>query len=251
MKKWIKTKEVIMGLLLVMVIQSCVSPKEITYFQSKSDKLETQTPNQNYECKIQPGDILSIYVSSLNPEANNFFSFQLEKSTGHSPNYNVNNKGTIDIPLIGEVKVSGLTISSASDTIRGKLEKYLEAPSVMIKYENFRITVLGEVGKPGLYVFPNEKVSILEAIGMAGDLTINAKRKNVLLIREKDGVREFTRIDLTTTSIFNSPYYFLQSNDVIYVEPGYGKVGASDNFYRIMPIVMSTLTVLSVILIRF
>lgn len=250
MKKWIRKSCLIISVITV-IFQSCVSPKEITYFQSNTEKADSTVITQKFECKIQPGDLLSIYVSSLNPEADNFFAFQFEKTTGRAPNYHVGNSGTIEMPILGEVNVSGLTISEASSAIKTKLQKYLESPSVLVRYENFRITLLGEVAKPGLYIFPNEKVTLLEAIGMAGDLTINAKRKNLLLIREKDGTREFTRIDLTTTALFDSPFYYLQPNDVIYIEPSYGKVGASDNFYRVMPIILSTLTVLSVILVRF
>jgi polysaccharide export outer membrane protein len=122
---------------------------------------------------------------------------------------------------------------------------------VRIYFENFRFTLLGEVARPGVYTVTNEKISITEAIGMAGDLTIYGDRKNILLIREENGQKQFVNIDITGREFFQSPYYYLHSNDVLYVEPVKARIAQSDNFYRVAPLVMSTITLGAVILLRF
>jgi polysaccharide export outer membrane protein len=122
---------------------------------------------------------------------------------------------------------------------------------VRVIFDNFKITVLGEVQKPGVYSVRNERLTLPEALGLAGDMTIYGNRKNVLLIREENKKRNFIRIDLTNRDFFDSPHYFLNPNDIIYVEPTKGKTAISDNFYRIAPIVISTLTLISLLLVRF
>lgn len=238
-------------LCLFWLMVSCTSQKQITYFQDINSKSVNISDSSVFQDPmIKSGDLISIKVTSLNLEANQFFTFSIDKSPGNVPNYLVDSKGCIEVPLIGEVRIIGLTISAAKDTLKKRLEKYLDSPSVMIRYENFKISVLGEVLKPGLYSIPTERINLLEALGLAGDLTIYANRKNVMLIREQDGKREFNNIDLTSSNLFYSKYYYLRSNDIIYVEPGKSKINSTDNFYRVMPIVMSALSVLSIFITR-
>ena len=241
-------------LIAAFLLSSCVSNKDITYFQG-IDKIENDSIKNSFTAVIKSGDILSINVVSLSPEANQFFSFQSDKSSGNASSrslgYLVNAEGQIEMPLIGKIKISGLTTGIAADSLRNRLEKYLERPTVLLRFENYRVTVLGEVARPGIYLVQNEKISILEALGLAGDITIYGKRKNVIVIRENNGKREATTLDLTSPEVFNSPCFYLQSSDLIYVDPGKGKVAMSDNFYRVLPIVFSSITFLVLISGRF
>jgi polysaccharide biosynthesis/export protein len=234
-------------LLPLLIFCSCIFPKEVTYFQNSQD---FSLVSSCQDPIIQSGDLLTIRVASLNMESDPYFSFNSEKSALPQVNYLVDSKGFIEFPLLGQLKVSGMTTREGSDYLKTLLQKYLESPSVMLRLDNFRVTILGEVTKPGIYNVPNERINILEALGLAGDLTIYARRKNVLLLRESKEMREFIRIDLTSTDLFKSPSFYLKSGDVIYVEPGRERLGAIDNFYRIVPIVMSGLTILSIIMSR-
>ena len=254
-------------LFLICMISSCMlagcrSQKEITYFQDANgtgvDSLGTPLGTGNlgvYEPQIRHNDILKIYITSINKEASSFFNPLMNPDSkvdeAKAYGYLVDAKGAIELPVVGQVMVEGLTISQIRDTLRKKLSKYLEKPSVRVIFENFKVSVLGEVAHPGVYAVTNERLTIPEALGLAGDLTIYAQRNNLLVIREENGKRQYGRVDLTRRDVFDSPYYFLHPNDVVYVEPGRGKTALSDNFYRVVPIVLSTLTLISVLIIRF
>lgn len=240
----------------VCMLASCVSPKEITYFQaSEGDtaKASSQIVTASYEAIIQKGDILSIKVSSLSPEASSFFNpyEEVVKDVGEtSEGYLVNAMGNVEMPLIGQIHLEGLTVEQAKEQIKSKLAGYLKDPTVRIRFKNFRIIVLGEVVRPSVYNIASERITLPEAIGLAGDLTIYGRRNNVLIVREVDGQRTFTEIDLNKRDLFTSPYYYLRSNDIVYIQPGKGKVAAADNFFRIAPLVISTLTMLTLLLTR-
>lgn len=228
---------------------SCSNPRNFTYFKDVSDTTTYYSiPDTGYkELRIKPDDILIISISSPNPEANSFFvtpgvttavnsnpasgaasmtGSLAAPSTGST--FLVDKNGGIDVPLIGGVMVSGLTTIQAKEVIKTKVSTYLKAPIVSVRLQNFKITVLGEVNRPANYIVPNERVSILDAIGMAGDLTIFGRRENVLLIREKDGRKVLTRLNLNSSLLFRSPYYYLQQNDIVYVEPNKAKAASND-----------------------
>lgn len=258
-------------LVLTLSLAACRTAKDVTYFQEgNSSQLSSNVVFQNFESKdptkskiqvyepvIQPNDILGIYVSSLSPEASSFFNTSSgpdlsasATTTRTSIGYLVDVNGEINMPLIGSIKVGGLPTRVACDTLTRRLNDFLQNPSVRIYFENFRVTILGEVSRPGVYTVTNEKVSLPEIIGFAGDLTIFGNRKNVMLIREIKGVKNFIKIDLTSRNLFDSPYYYLHSNDVLYIEPVNGRVAQSDNFFRVAPFVVSTITLLTVIGLR-
>lgn len=223
--------------------ESCITRKDISYFQDISDTLSTQKISKGFEAVISSGDILSIHVTSLSAEASSFFNVVGEETDAQVANtYLVDAAGNIEMPLIGTTKVGGVTGQVAKSMIREKLEKYLVDPTVNVRIRNFKVTVLGEVNNPGVYTIPNEKVTLVEALGLAGDLSIFGKRLNVLLIREENGERKFVKIDLRSKDLFESEYYYLHSNDIIYVEPGKGKIASADAWYRILPIVLSGLS---------
>ncbi|HAP68270.1 MAG TPA: sugar transporter [Flavobacteriales bacterium] len=231
--------------------ESCITRKDISYFQDVSDSLSIQKITKDFEAVIQPGDILSIHVSSLSPEASSFFNVVGETSDQQVANtYLVSAAGNVEIPLIGSVTVAQKTSQEAIEVIKEKLQKYLQDPSVNLRIRNFKVTVLGEVKTPGVYTIPNEKITLIEALGLAGDMTIFAKRINVLVIREEAGDRKFVKLDLTSKEFFESDYYYLRSNDILYVEPGKGKFASADAWYKILPIVFSGLTALGLFLGR-
>lgn len=228
---------------ILILSESCITRKDISYFQDIEDSLTTQPVTKDFEAIIQPGDILSVHVSSLSKEASSFFNVVGETTDEQVANtYLVSGRGDIEMPLIGSVEVANLTTQVAKDTLKAQLEKYLVNPTVNIRIRNFKVTVLGEVAQPGVYTIPNEKITLVEALGLAGDMTIFAKRVNVLVIREGKTERQFVKLDLTSKEFFESEYYYLHSNDIVYVEPGKGKFASADSWYKILPIIFSGLT---------
>ena len=247
---------------LLFAVASCRTKKEVVYFQESADtasKSSIQWKNfpkkdssvfQTYDPIIRHNDILNIFVSSINPEAASFFNpvtggsamGNIARANPEIIGYLVDVKGEIELPLIGAVKVEGLTVPMIKDTLKKKLEKYLENPSVRVIFENFKVSILGEVKSPGIYSVVNERITLPEAIASAGDLTIFGRRENIMIIREENGKKEFATIDITKRDFFESPYYFLHPNDVVYVEPVGSKIESSDNFFRWYSFVLTTIT---------
>jgi polysaccharide biosynthesis/export protein len=229
---------VVSSLLLATI--SCTSAKKLVYFPDLPYK--TQLPDlQPSVPVIQPDDILDIKISSaINTEAG------LKLNTT-ALNYLVDADGNLEFPLIGKVKVNGLTIDSARKKITNAAAIYVLKPVVIMRYINFRFTVLGEVKAPQTYAVSNEKVSILEALGYAGDLTQYAQRKEVRIIRDSSGKREVGIINLNEQTVFTSPYYYLKRNDVIYVQPAKQKSNA-DNLARVSSIVATISGILALAL---
>lgn len=244
-------------------MSSCVSYKTVTYFQADSTNLNIGTKFNEFVPTIAKGDLLTVAVGSLNAEANEIFNAR-SMATAASVNYAtagggarlqpvgylVDNAGQIDVPLIGKVTVIGLSTEAAAENIRVLLNKYLKEPSVAVRNVNFKISVLGEVKSPSTFVIPDERFTLPQAISLAGDLTIFGKRQNVLVIRTENGERTFGTVDLTARNIFESPYYHLHNNDVIYVEPTKSKVTSSDRTLQILPLVLSSISVIAVVLTR-
>ncbi len=219
-------------LLMAFTTSSCVSNKKMLYFQDV-EGVENSTVLANYEPKIQPGDMLNINVAAIDAEAALPFNLYETPVVGtYTSNleplaYLVNTDGEINFPVLGTLKVAGFTSKELTKNLSEQLASYITKPIVNIRLTNFKITVLGEVKTPGTYPVANERISIVEAIGLAGDLTIQGKRTTVTLVREVQGERKFVSIDLTNKKLFNSPYYYLAQNDVIYVEPNKTKINSS------------------------
>jgi len=206
---------------LLMVSCSTMNPIDAVYFNTLTEgKVATNTPIP--ESLIQSNDLLSISINSLNPTASAMFNTTATSASGTL----VGSDGNIYIPILGNVKAIGVTKSQLAATITKELldKKLLIDPIVTIRFLNFRVTVLGEVNNPTVIPVPSEKISLMEAIGVAGDLTFDAKRKNVLIIREESGQKIIGRIDLNSNEIFSSPYYYLKANDIVYVEPQQSKI---------------------------
>lgn len=244
----------ILGLI---IFNSCGSRKNMVYLQPDSTKISTLY--EQYVPRIQKNDILTIVVTAADPKVTAPFNPVSSMATSNltqqtdmalRPTYTVNEEGNINLPMLGKVSVAGLTRVEAIEKIRNALGQYIKDPGVNINFNNFRISVLGEVAKPGSFIMPTERVTVLEALGMAGDLTIRGVRENVMLIREVDGQKTMHRLDLTQQNTLNSPYYYLAQNDVIYVEPNKAqinnsKLGANTNI--IISIASLLITVISVL----
>tara|TARA_R110001583_G_scaffold69696_8_gene197583 strand:+ start:10107 stop:10865 length:759 start_codon:yes stop_codon:yes gene_type:complete len=215
--------------LLSLLVSSCVSSKKMVYFQAPPEEFGIKEELLNYEPKIQPDDLLTIHVSGIDPLAAATFNIyeSYEYSTPTLLPYLVNKEGTIHFPVLGTIVAKGLTTIELTNYLETNLKEYLVKPIVNIRLINFKISVMGDVKSPGAYTIPNERITIVEALVLAGDLTIQGQRKNVLLIREVDGKRTFVTIDLRDRALFNSPYYYLAQNDVIYVEPNKTKINSS------------------------
>jgi polysaccharide export outer membrane protein len=245
-------------------LSSCgVKYKTIPYFTdlAPDSAVNEQIKNQTI-LKIQKNDILAITVNSLNSEASAIFNMgstssnQGNASGGVDPTLTANGflvdqDGNIQLPLVGSVQVSGLTTAEARRALEKKLVQYLKEPVVSLRLINFRVSVLGDVLRPGVYPVTNERVNISEALSMAGDLNITAERNNVLLIREDNGVRKYMRLNMQSRSLFSSPYYYLQNNDVLYIQPGKTKYASVDASYRNVSLVISALSVIALLITRF
>jgi polysaccharide export outer membrane protein len=247
--------------ILAAILPGCSNTEKLVYFNNVQDQV-IKGNTVTGEPLIQKNDILSITVSSLNADASAIFNAPNNSintintlttlGTGTLAGYLVSPDGNIQFPVIGTISVLGKTKSELGSYISTELKerKLLIDPIVNVRFLNFRVSVLGEVTRPGVFTIPNEKLNILEALGLAGDITIYGKKENVLLIREDDnGQKVIKRLNLNSQEIFNSPYYFLRSNDVIYVEPSKDRV-AREKTTQILPIVFSLVSLLIVVLDR-
>lgn len=218
--------------LLIVFLSGCGSTKNIAYFQN-AQYIDLEQSKFLYDAKIMPKDILTITVTTVNPEAAVPFNLtvpttlsQSQRSTYNQSllqSYLVDNNGQIEFPVVGSVTVGGLTKSDCEKLILSKIKPYLnenERPVVTVRMSNYKISVLGEVAHPGMFTVGNEKINILEALAQAGDLTIYGVRTNVKLIREDEtGKKQIYTLNLNDASLVSSPYYYLQQNDIVYVEP--------------------------------
>ncbi|WP_179415814.1 polysaccharide biosynthesis/export family protein [Mucilaginibacter sp. E4BP6] len=250
--------------LVVTTFSACINEKKLVYFQKSNNHSDTLELAKAYIPKVQTGDILSIYVSSLNPEASSFFNpyagttstassaggsgnSSVQASQTSSTGYLVDPSGIIELPLIGNIKVSGYTTAQVRDTIKTLLKTYLKEPTVLVRFLNFKISILGEVTRPDVYSIPNEMITLPEALSMAGDLTLYARRDSIEIIRDVNGKKEFGYVDLRKRDIFSSPYYYLHANDLIYVKPAKTKAEETDRSIQYVSIGVSLLSILLVV----
>lgn len=231
-----------------LLIFSCSTPKNITYFKDIPDTTRFKSiALANYVTPvILPDDVLQVTVQTLDPGASAMLNMQAPAAaaptatsivpgsagstpTGSTNGYLVDKDGYVVLPLLGKISVKGKTTNQVRDDIQVKAAEYYKDPVVNVRFANFKITVLGEVTRPATYVMPSEKVTLLDALGTAGDLTIYGKRENVLLIRDNEkGGKDFVRFDLNNSQLFTSPYFYLHQGDVVYVEPNKTKISSTD-----------------------
>ena len=242
---------------------ACTSTKKIIYLQDVVP-LEQQEIEQKYEVIIHGDDLLAIMVNSRDPELALPFnmpmvSYQLGSNAGGQQRvlgYLVDTNGNIDFPILGEIHVEGLTRMQLTELIKNKLIEgdLIKDPIVTVQFLNFKISVMGEVGRPGSFTISGDRITLLEALSMAGDLTIYGRRDRVGVIRENNGKRTILFHDLRSADIFNSPCYYLQQNDIVYVEPNKAKSGQSsinqNNSIGVWVSVISLLTTIAVLIFK-
>lgn len=257
------------SLILVMLyLSSCVSSnKQITYFQN-NENIDTKysallSASSPAPLRIQADDMLAIVVSSMSEETNALFNVlnsnsittpQFSTGGGNQPlGYLVDVAGEVNLPLIGKVRVSGLTLNEANAYITNQLDRFVKSPTVNVRVLNHKFTVIGEVTRPGIYNLSDNPTTIPEVIGMAGDLTLYGRRDNIKLVRTVNNKREIIELDLTSQQLFNSPYYFIENNDVVYVDARPGRAISTERAVQLLPIgvaIASTALLLTNIFLR-
>jgi polysaccharide export outer membrane protein len=223
--------------LLVILLFSCASRKDLVYYQG-IDGTSAQEYSNSYEIKIQPDDLLMIIVSAEDPEIAMPFNLKsvnmvtpstqdLVRSQETMQLYLVDASGAIEFPVLGKLQISGLTRSEVLNMIKQRIAVYIKDPIINLRIMNFKVSVQGEVNLPGTYTIDSERITLIEALSKAKDLTIYGKRNNILIIREIDGVKSYHRVDITKVDFIDSPFYYLDQNDVVYVEPNKNKINGA------------------------
>lgn len=233
----------------VLAFTSCASRKELAYLNDLNTEKEAESKTK-YEVRLQKDDLLSIIVSAENPEVTYPFNtpqiqvnYSVDGSQGSIKTYLIDKEGYIDFPVLGKVKLDNLTRLEANEKLTELVSKHIKNPSINLKILNYKVSVLGEVNKPGSFPIQSDRITLLEALSMAGDLTIYGKRDNLLIIREVNGKKNYTRIDITKSDFLESPYYYLSQNDVIIVEPNKTKINSS----KYSPNIGATISALSLL----
>jgi len=223
--------------LFVLLLFSCAQRKDTVYYQN-IDTMAAQEKQNSYEIKIQPDDLLTIIVSADDPETAIPFNLStISVPSAGSVNaaqgqqtmqsYLVDAGGAIDFPVLGKLKVGGLSRSELMQLLESKIVKYIKNPIFNIRIVNFKVSVQGEVTLPGTYPITSDRITLIEVISMARDLTIYGKRNNILVVREVNGVKSYNRVDITKADFINSPFYYLAQNDVVYVEPNKTRINGA------------------------
>ncbi len=240
--------------IVLVTLFSCASRKDMAYLNDIENQATTNS-SVDYEVRLQKDDLLSIIVSAENPEVTYPFNlpqiqanYSIEDTQGNIKTYLIDKEGYIDFPVLGKVKLDSLSRLEANKKLTDLISKHIKNPSINLKILNYKVSVLGEVNKPGTFPVQSDRVTILEALSMAGDLTIFGKRNNILLIRETYGTKSYNRIDITKSDFTQSPFYYLSQNDVIIVEPNKTKMNSS-NFGPNITATISALSLLGTIIL--
>jgi polysaccharide biosynthesis/export protein len=230
------------------VFASCEPRRNLVYFSEGGAKSRV-TSALPFEVKIQPDDVLRVSVNTLSAESNTLFNPAVNEST--TTGYKVDKSGNITLPVIGQLKVEGLTLEQAQTRISREVEKYAKSPNVLVQFLNFKVTVIGEVTRPNSFTITDDKINLLEALGLAGDMTVYGKRENVLVIRQNGTERTMARINMNSRDVINSPYFNLKQNDIVYVEPDRAKGATISASNRYLPIVIGAAISIASIFIRY
>jgi polysaccharide export outer membrane protein len=259
--------------MLIATLASCKTYRNIAYFADVSDSARVAIKNAHYEeLHIRPDDVLDISVLTMDPAANMIFSAPSAMSTQATPtapgaagstaptltssgpsgaSYVVDKRGDVQMPLLGNMHLAGLTTMDARDTVQHRAALYYNNPAVYVRFGNLKITILGEVTRPGTYILNGEKNTLLDALGLSGDLTIFGRRENALLIRDSLGYSELIRFNLQSKDIVSSDYYYLRQNDVLYITPNKARIASQDAVQnRNFAILASVLTIILAVIVR-
>ena len=244
-----------LAIVLLITFSSC-GTRRIAYFRDIPDSTRGRSvPVAEFsDPLIQPDDVLSITVQTIDPQAsaalNQPATFASE--TQSVSGFLVDKSGNVEIPMLGVINLAGLTTVQAREKIRQEAAKFYREPTVQVRFANYKITVLGEVNRPASFTLPNEKISVLDALAMAGDVTVFSKMNNVMLIRDNGKQKDIHRLDLTSSKLMQSPYFYMKKNDVLYVEANRDKVASSEVAkMRFITISLSVISLLTFILTRF
>ncbi len=242
---------------IITLFFSCKTPLDVAYFQDTKN-LEKIPSSNTFSPVFKSDDILSITISAADMDTARPFNLSegisLPSSTlgegstpssgsGKAPTYLIDAEGNIEFPVLGELKVAGLTRIQLKNLLKAKLKTYINDPIVSVRLQNFKVTVLGEVRRPGTFSISNERLTVVEALGLAGDLTIKGKRQNVIVVRESDSLKTYHKIDLTSKNIFNNQAYYLSQNDIVYVEPNKSQKRRSQTNDNTLGVVFSAVSI--------
>ncbi|MDQ0639471.1 polysaccharide export outer membrane protein [Pedobacter sp. W3I1] len=233
------------------IITGCAPRRDLVYFSNLA-KQTSEVKLQGQEVKIQQNDLLSVSINSLNQESNVLFAVNTRNANADNnykiEGYRVSKDGMINLPVVGNIRLEGLTIEQAQASISKELDKYVKKPVVDVQLVNFKVTVIGEVNRPSTFTVQGDNINLLEALGMAGDMTVYGKRENVLVIRQQDGQRVMKRLNLNNQDVMDSPFFYLKQNDVVYVEPDKSKAIEYSPNTRIMPVVIASISAVAVLI---
>lgn len=244
--------------LVIISLASCASRKDLAYLQN-ADSMQNLESFYSFEPTLKVDDLLSIIVSAETPEVTipfNLPQIQGNYEIGNNQNgiktYLIDAEGFIDFPVVGSIQLAGLSRTKAVEKLQEAVAIYIINPSINLRILNYKVSIIGEVARPGNYQLQSERITLLEALSMAGDLTIYGKRDNILIMREVEGKKSFNRVDITSADFVNSPYYYLTQNDQIVVEPNKARMNASVVGPNITLFIsaLSVLVSLSIILFR-
>jgi len=236
-------------LLSIIVLSSCAPRRDLVYFSNLANTISVKDL-QGQELRIRQNDIVNVSMNSLSPESDNLFSNNKNVSADGSAKregYRVNKSGIIHMPLIGDFKIEGMTIEEADAAIASALTKHVKSPVIDVQIINFKVTVIGEVNKPSSFLIPDEKVNVLEALGLAGDMTVYGKRERVLVIRSEGSGKTINKLNLNNKEVLNSPYFYLKQNDIVYVEPDRSKAVEYSQNTRLMPLITAAISAVAVL----
>lgn len=240
------------AIVLAATVTSCKAPQSLAYFENADSLKTVGTTALDYAVKIRPADELIITVNSIVPEATAAYNLS---STPQNQTYVVDTDGEITMPVIGKIHAAGMTTKGLGDYLTEKISKEVDSPVVRVQLANFRVNVLGEVKRPGAIEAKSERFTIFDALAAAEDMTEYGERTNVMVIREENGQRAYHRVNLKDARIVDSPYYYLQQNDVVYVEPNQIKAGnakySQNNAFKVAVVstIVSAVSVISSLVI--
>jgi len=240
--------------LALIIVTGCTSTRKLTYFNDIAAATGADSLHRMQQLKIQPGDILQITITTPDKEVSQMYNLNTVTSgptsgNGMEQGYLVDSAGYITLPVIGKINVKNKTTTAINDQVSQELDKTARNTYVSTRLVNFRVSVLGDVAHPGSFRIGAERASILDVLSMAGDLNITARRNDIMIIREINGIKTYGSVNLNDSKTLSSPYYYLSNNDVIYVKPGPDSKPVSSKLVQFLPAIISVISLISTIVI--